>query len=449
MSRRQYDALEAEIRNFCKSHLAPRNKDVFMKTMGSFFEKMNSNLQGDEEEMDEFDLEIYGQVDFLLQQGPHSAILACANGWNDSAQEYFPLDDYQKFPSNGQTIAKAFWGPVQKHKWQNEYIVSKTISLKKLERNRKAKQKFNDYPPNEIATHRYLCEHFQDCPGKDHTKPCPYIIPLKGVTKEENGQRLYYYMEFGRDYFSHVSNGYEKYSREWKKWLRKQPNARQIKQKQKSPWEKQRCKDFMRLAKGLQYMHDLGVAHRDFKLENIVLGLDGKVKIIDFGVAHRFGFWERESFSCTDRVGTATYMSPECYVAENRKSDVHLANYKSWNACANDVWTLGIALFMMMFACPPYDLCSNTDTRFMFLTSGRYVPKHKKAKIPRNASLRALVKAYQRHQMVTDDALNFLEQFFLPEQDRITLDQIWQHPWVQDILREMEQEKSDSTKPPT
>merc|ERR1719173_306230 len=114
--------------------------------MGSFFEKLNSNLQGDEEEMDEFDLEIYGQVDFLLQQGPHSAILACANGWNDSAQEYFPLDDFQKFPSNGQTIAKAFWGPVQKHK-------------------------FNDYPPNEIATHRYLCEHFQDCPGKDHTKP--------------------------------------------------------------------------------------------------------------------------------------------------------------------------------------------------------------------------------------------------------------------------------------
>ena len=77
MSRRQYDALEAEIRKFCKSHLAPRNKDLFMKTMGNFFENINSNLQGDEEEMDEFDLEIYGQVDFLLQQGPHSAILAC------------------------------------------------------------------------------------------------------------------------------------------------------------------------------------------------------------------------------------------------------------------------------------------------------------------------------------------------------------------------------------
>merc|ERR1719192_2441869 len=191
----------------------------------------------------------------------------------------------------------------------------------------------------------------------------------------------------------------------------------------------------MMLVKGLQFMHKLGVAHRDFKLENIVLGLDGKVKIIDFGVAYRFGFWERKTFACNDRVGTATYMSPECFVAsDKKKSDLYMTNYTEWNAVANDVWTLGIALFMMMFACPPYDLCSNSDTRFMFLTAGKYVPKNKKGKVQRNASLRALVKAYQRHLMVTDDCLDFLEKFFLPEPERITMDQIWEHKWLKDVV---------------
>eukprot|EP00494_Astrolonche_serrata_P004554 UN04567 len=71
-------------------------------------------------------------------------------------------------------------------------------------------------------------------------------------------------------------------------------------------------------------MHQMGVAHRDFKLENIVLDpLDGHVKIIDFGVAHRFGLWEKK-FLCTDRVGTATYMSPECSYCSKKSQGVVL-----------------------------------------------------------------------------------------------------------------------------
>merc|ERR1719499_1013309 len=223
--------------------------------------------------------------------------------------------------------------------------------------------------------------------------------------------------------------------------LRQHPKsqAKQIVKKVKSPWEKARCADFIKLARGLRFMHRLGVAHRDFKLENIIMGLDGHIKIIDFGVAHRFGLWERgpNGFRCVDKVGTATYMSPECHFVKKgqRANDqIQLRSYLSWDARANDIWTLGIALFMMMFACPPYDTCSCVDTRFVYLTRGRYMQDHRRNRVPPNACLKSLVKAYQRQTMVTDACISFLEKFFKPEPERITLEEIWQDPWVNEFL---------------
>ena len=39
------------------------------------------------------------------------------------------------------------------------------------------------------------------------------------------------------------------------------------------------------LAKGINYMHDLNIIHRDLKLGNILLTSDNQVKICDFGLA--------------------------------------------------------------------------------------------------------------------------------------------------------------------
>jgi serine/threonine protein kinase len=42
---------------------------------------------------------------------------------------------------------------------------------------------------------------------------------------------------------------------------------------------------FSQLSDGISYCHSMGVAHRDIKLENILLSGEGKVKITDFGLA--------------------------------------------------------------------------------------------------------------------------------------------------------------------
>jgi hypothetical protein len=59
----------------------------------------------------------------------------------------------------------------------------------------------------------------------------------------------------------------------------------------------------------LAYMHSNGVAHRDIKLENIMVTGDGEIKLIDFGLAT--AYLSDQYNNMTDTVGTLYSMAPE------------------------------------------------------------------------------------------------------------------------------------------
>ncbi len=62
---------------------------------------------------------------------------------------------------------------------------------------------------------------------------------------------------------------------------------------------------FMRVAHGLDALHQMGFIHTDIKPNNIMVGNDGEVKIIDFGLACRIG-------KIKERIqGTPDYIAPE------------------------------------------------------------------------------------------------------------------------------------------
>lgn len=57
----------------------------------------------------------------------------------------------------------------------------------------------------------------------------------------------------------------------------------------------------------LAYLHDLGIIHRDVKMENILLDERGHLKLSDFGLSRHLPFGERAYTIC----GTLQYMAPE------------------------------------------------------------------------------------------------------------------------------------------
>ena len=62
------------------------------------------------------------------------------------------------------------------------------------------------------------------------------------------------------------------------------------------------------IAKALAHAHEKGIIHRDIKPQNIMIGLDGRIKVADFGIAYLETALGEPSGTA---VGSVHYISPE------------------------------------------------------------------------------------------------------------------------------------------
>ena len=82
---------------------------------------------------------------------------------------------------------------------------------------------------------------------------------------------------------------------------------------------------FRQICDGVEYLHEMGLAHRDLKLDNCVMTTNNVVKLIDFGTATVFHYPGKAHQKATGVVGSDPYLAPEVITQENydpRKTDV-------------------------------------------------------------------------------------------------------------------------------
>ncbi len=95
----------------------------------------------------------------------------------------------------------------------------------------------------------------------------------------------------------------------------------------------------------LEYVHGQGLVHRDIKPSNFMLTPQGKVMLMDFGIAKQLnpGSPEYTSTGTNQQMGTAMYMSPE--QVKSTKDVTHVT----------DIYSLGVVLWQMVSGKRPYN----------------------------------------------------------------------------------------------
>ena len=115
---------------------------------------------------------------------------------------------------------------------------------------------------------------------------------------------------------------------------------------------------FEKVCEAIDYVHRHGVIHRDIKSNNIKIGSEGEVKLLDFGIAK--GQETQQLTQAGSVIGTLHYLAPE--LIRGGAADA-----------SGDIWALGVLLYEMVTGRVPFeadtlgDLCDR-------IGSGQYTP---------------------------------------------------------------------------
>ncbi|XP_058818649.1 testis-specific serine/threonine-protein kinase 1-like [Topomyia yanbarensis] len=100
---------------------------------------------------------------------------------------------------------------------------------------------------------------------------------------------------------------------------------------------------FYQMVDAIQYLHQMDIAHRDLKCENILISKNMNIKLSDFGFAR----------NCIDETSNAIFSKTFCGSAAYAAPEI--VGGKPYRPKAADLWSLGVVLFIMLNGTMPFD----------------------------------------------------------------------------------------------
>lgn len=183
---------------------------------------------------------------------------------------------------------------------------------------------------------------------------------------------------------------------------------------------------FKQILNGVTYLHEMGLAHRDLKLDNCVVTKDGIVKIIDFGSASVFRYpFESEIVEAHGVVGSDPYLAPEVLT---------MAKY---DPQPTDIWSVAVIFCCMTLRRFPWKVPKPTDTSFnLFITKPtkeeEYSYHHPPATPPKE---KVVYKGpWRLLRLLPHESRHIIGRMLeIDPKNRAKLQDIWDNEWFRDI----------------
>ena len=153
------------------------------------------------------------------------------------------------------------------------------------------------------------------------------------------------------------------------------------------------------IAKALSHAHTKGIVHRDIKPQNIMIAMDGAVKVTDFGIA----YLENAKAADNTAVGSVHYISPE-------QAKGLAVDHRS------DIYSLGVVMYEMLTGTLPYTGDTAESVALQHVSSVPRPMREINPEIPEELeaiTLRAMNADIEERYQSVDDLLEDLNEYRL------------------------------------